>query len=636
MRILLCSLALSVALLILWSIGSLLRRFTGSPRGRWAATCGVGLAGLVFAGGIANLLHIAYRPAMWALIALCAGLAAWELTRGGFAAASARRRLGQALQDGAGRAELAVAAVVITAALLFTISTQLPPGEFNFHDDLQKYFAHPVRMLETGTLAGSPLSALGSETLGGQAFLQGLVLAVAGTRHISYINGVDAVMGLLLLLLLAAAAGWRRFGWFPGAAMGALLVALVNPQYVNVSGLYLGAALMATAILLTADEGEESASPVLLGVVYAGMIALKPTFGAFAAAHWAFSIPEWRLLAGEWKAALARAGRVVLCGGAAVAPWFLIHAANYFARGGAGGTAVPNGSDLAGANLLSTERLYDGDSVASYTALAGLTAFVGVLALAAWWTGRADEKRSARALRVFAGAASGVASFLIVIFYLGIYAGYQQSVRYVTPFVLGACVVPALLAPTLMGKIPRAASTLLPALATLAVAGSFVPAAAERAHQAERFGSILAFAPLAESPPYRPYIQASLSDQARARVEKLQSNVPAGEPILAWINTPYWLDYGRNRIVDVDTAGIASPWARFPQEVHYVLWQYKGYATRTPADYRERMHVPGARERLIAQESLAFADHITDLANTSPVVTSDDEFVLFRVDAEKK
>ena len=105
-------------------------------------------------------------------------------------------------------------------AMLFAIGTQLPPREFNYQDDLQKYFAHPVRMLETGVLRGSPLSALGSETLGGQAFLHGIVLSVL---PIPYINGVDAIFGLFVLLLIAASAAWRRFGIIPGAALAAFL-----------------------------------------------------------------------------------------------------------------------------------------------------------------------------------------------------------------------------------------------------------------------------------------------------------------------------------------------------------------------------------------------------------------------------
>lgn len=72
------------------------------------------------------------------------------------------------------------------------------PRAFNFHDDFQKYFAYPTRMLATGTLAGSTLSALGSETLGAQSFLHALVLSVL---PIGYINGVDAVFGQFALMV---------------------------------------------------------------------------------------------------------------------------------------------------------------------------------------------------------------------------------------------------------------------------------------------------------------------------------------------------------------------------------------------------------------------------------------------------
>ena len=61
---------------------------------------------------------------------------------------------------------------------IFTIATQLPPSIYNFHDDYQKYFAYPVRMVETGTVFGSPLSAMGLQTLGAQAFLDGFVVGV--------------------------------------------------------------------------------------------------------------------------------------------------------------------------------------------------------------------------------------------------------------------------------------------------------------------------------------------------------------------------------------------------------------------------------------------------------------------------
>lgn len=187
-------LILGVASLYGWGVAA--RRFTNAREGGWATTIALGLAALLFAGGLAALARIAYAPALWALA--LAGLVpcAWR---------PARRR--PVLPAGvSARLELALAALVIAAAAGFAIATQLPPRAFNFHDDFEKYFAFPVRLLATGTLAGAPLNALGAETLGGISLLHGMVLSAFPIR---YINGVDAVFGLLLLMALAASAGWQ-------------------------------------------------------------------------------------------------------------------------------------------------------------------------------------------------------------------------------------------------------------------------------------------------------------------------------------------------------------------------------------------------------------------------------------------
>jgi hypothetical protein len=87
-------------------------------------------------------------------------------------------------------------------------------------------------MLATGTLYGSPLSALGSETLGGQAFIHAFILLIA---PIQYINGADTIFGLMLLMCLSAAAGWQRFHVIPGALIAPLLIVSINPQLTSLS-----------------------------------------------------------------------------------------------------------------------------------------------------------------------------------------------------------------------------------------------------------------------------------------------------------------------------------------------------------------------------------------------------------------
>lgn len=627
MRILLAALAIIAAAFIMWGIGSAIRRFAKAPTGRWAVSVGIGLATVICAGGILNLAHIAYRTMIWVVIVVAVGVAISEARR------SRGPKREAVPRDSAARIEFALAAIVIAAAMLFAIATQLPPREFNYQDDLQKYFAHPVRMLETGTLHGSALSGLGSETLGGQAFLHGIVLSIL---PLPYINGVDAIFGLFALLLIASSAAWRRFGWFPGAALGALLIAIFNPLYANVSGLYTAAVLMATAVVLVADEREEP-SPVLLGLVYAALVAIKPSFGLFAAFHLVFATLAGAAQSKNWRQALAWPARVIACSAACVAPWFAMYLPTYFSHGTFAARSALNAIDLADVNLFSTKRLFDGDSVIPYTVMAAVAVFVAVLAVIAWNRDRNSADDEQKPLGLFAGAAAGVACFLTLMFYLPLWTGFQVCVRYSVPFLMGSCAISALMAPSLAGKLPRLTCVTIPALVCIAIFALFAPAAPARYEQAINYGSILEFSKLATLPDYGPYIERSLSNETRENIQKLQKNVPVGEPLLAWIDTPYLLDYHRNQIVDLDMAGTATSWAHIPAGTHYYLWEYQGYAVWKQGDYLKRIPEPGigARDRLIAKRSFDFANFLAALASRSEVIAQfndgGDRYVLFRV-----
>jgi hypothetical protein len=609
-----------LAVFICWGVGDALRELTGTAGGAWATSIGMGLGAIVFLGGLLNLTHLAYGPVLWVILILGLALSLWRV-----------RRLGLRGIDQGGWLEIAAATVVIGTVMLFTISTQLPPRMFNFHDDFEKYFSHPVRMLATGTVASGPLSSMGSETLGGQAFLQGFVLSIF---PIGYINGVDAVFGLFLLMILAASAGWRKFRWFPGAILGPILVAIINPQYVNVSALYLGGALMATAAMMVADEGEHgAASAMILGLLYAALVVLKPIFAVFVLCHLLLSIAPAKSDVGSGKQSLIWALRTLLWTAVGLAPWVALYIPDYLSRGMFAGQPSPQGS-RGELNLLSTHMLLYGSGYADYSAVAALAGAAAILALASWRRSTGGKEKRV-ACGVFAGAAAGVLSYLIVVVGLGPrLSGYETSLRFSIPFLLGPCVIAILMTPTL-AKLPRAISGLVPLLAGVIAVASFFSSAVSRYREAVRFHSVIAFNPMQQYPDYLSYNEYWLSPAAEEYVRGFQGKVPRGEQLLVWINTPFLLDYKRNAIVDVDTAGIASPWAHIPDGVHYVLWQYKGLGVRTSADYADVMAGEGARERRIAARALAFGGLLMRLSSSSQVIASDDKFVLIRIPAAR-
>ncbi len=475
-------------------------------------------------------------------------------------------------------------ALLIAAVMIFTIATQLPPGMYNGHDDFQKYFAYPVRMLQTGTVFGSPLSAMGTQTLGAQAFLDAFVVALF---PILYINGVDAVFGLFLCLTLAA----RFSSRLAMALLCVLSVVFIDPQYANISTLYCGSALI---MAVTTAPGTAA-----VGLLYAALIAMKPTFAVFVAIH---LLATFRSVRSTALTSLATAAFLL--------PWILVHAPHYLA---ALRTKIPAPTPVVGPverdslNLFSFAPLDYGPSAASYTLLIAAMALCGALYF--------------RERKVLAAAASGIATFFILIYVLGpLHAGYEQSLRYFAPVAIG-------LAPPIFGCGHRWLSVVLAATSL----ATFTPSVATRAESAWKAHSVWSFASSTRGCGLHGIHAARIKGgRKKETVRTLQEKVPAGETILAWINTPFYLDYKRNRIVDIDPAGIGNPWARVPK-AEYLIWDYDGFATRDAEWYRKQALDVGAGERRNAALSLDFMRKMDEMAKAGEVVYDNGEVKVVRL-----
>lgn len=599
--------------------GRIARALTRAGPAGPAATAGLGVAALVWLGGWLNLFHLAFAPVLLGVLGAGAAALVWPRRAGRPDAPPADPRT---------RAELLLALLLIAAAVGFRLATRFPPLLFNFHDDFEKYLAHPVRMLQTGTLAAGRTSALGAETLGGQAFLQGLWLVAL---PLPFVDAADSLFGFALLLALAATAGLRRGGVGSGAAPAAvLLAAAVEPQMVNASALYLGAALVATAILLpAAPDGRGDAGSPLLGLVHAGAIALKTSLAPFAALHAlalaALSLSRGRSLRLALRTLVCAAGWILV----GLAPWLLLHSSSYL-RASAAGSRSPIAPPPV-PPLLSVRPLIYGGTFAHYTALATLAGLAAAWAFAfGSRSTHAGEAARARAAAAAGGGAAAVAWIVLVGAVGRAAVGAEASVRLAIPILLGAAPLCAALAAERRATLPKGVS-LAPVAAALALAAAFLPALRARAWQALRSGSALAFLRPSQLRAYSAYNEAALGLAERERVRKAQQAVPPGEPLLAWIATPFHLDYRRNRIESIEVAGLVTPWAALPADARYALWQPRGYSRLTAAQLEERAASPFLYDRELAVRQFELERRLSELRARGTTLYDDGELAVFRL-----
>jgi hypothetical protein len=636
MKDILSAVILLVAAWLLWGIGHLTLRKCGRSAS-FPVCIGIGLAVLIFAGGVLNCAHIARAPVLWVLVVAMAAVTFFETRRFKFEPVKGR----------AAWIELIAAGLVIASVTGFAIHTQLPPRAFNSDDDFQRYFSHPVSMLATGSVLGSPLGGMGSTSLGAQAFLQGFVLSVF---PIGYINGVDAVFGLMVLMLICAAAGWRRYPRFPGTVLGPVMVAMINPRYVNVSSLYLGAALMATAVMLVVDEEEESGPPALvLGMVYAAMTALKSTFVFFPILHAPMAALMLSSRSSPWKESRNRPqlevvrwlAMVTLWAGLGIAPWVATHLPNYLATGMHGYDEV-SGTSGETLDLFSVEESDYRDCYLSYTVAVGGVALVAVGAAISRLAERHWLKRR-RAMAVLAAAGSCTLSYFLFMCVLGsAWFGYTPALHYFIPTLLGCGVPSIVLFPRLSLRLRTEALARIPVLLCALIVVTFTGSTIARYQQAVQWGSVLAFHKNSDSDQYLAYCRYCLSPEATDRIRDLQSKTPPGEPILAVLGTPFLMDFRRNDIVYMEPTGLLAPWARVPDHVHYVIWQYSPFTNygklSLPFEsrYSEMINGPNIQDRTIGVRYLGFTKRLQGLQTPSNTIYKDDEFAIFKLDGPFK
>ena len=576
-----------------------------------------------------NLCRIAYSGALAAIV--LAGLAL---------SVQSLRRDPMALQSF--KFESAAAwAIVLVGLTGFVIATQLAPALYNPYDDFQYFLAHAVRMVETGTLYGSPLNALGGEVLGAQAFLQGFVV---GFFPLKFINAADAVFCFFLSLALAGSVAFGRPKVWPAALVGTLAVFLIDPQYENVSSLYSTVAMVCALMIVTVDPREwgepgraqwrRAAVPALF---YAALIALKNTGLVFCGLHLGIGAVMFCWTTGKWRAGLLNAGRITVWSSIFLAPWLLLYAPYYLValtqpiRTPL--TPVPAVQEAHGiAVLFSPAETFYGGSLLAYTSLSLGLLLCSMFAMLRWRGHFRGGNPGQGALPALASAAAaGVASYLFWVLVGPRLQELTHALRYAIPFLIGACSAALPLWAAMTGRRDIAVCGSAIVLLVIFFASPLRERLGALLHQNSQLAYLHRWnhGQLARN---RDFEQWALAGQGAAAVHRLQEKIPPGQPFLAWTATPFLFDFHRNPIIDINIAGVGQLWGRIPR-APYLLLQYDGYGIPTEEVLQKDIKRNGRRVGMLDARALDVR-HYLQMIPASKIVADQDNIFLIRLDGD--
>lgn len=618
----------------------------------------VGIACLIFIGGMLNLARLAY-PATLILLLLVglgfflikpiANIKAWLATSRKVSLIDPVRFKsisGYALPVG-----------ILVIAVGFYAFTLLPTAAMNFGDDFNTYIPRPLRMLQTGTLAGGPYEVLGTDTLGAQAFLQGFMLL---GFPIEYLQGFDAVFGFALtgMLLIAIGKKFNLHGFYVALPLIGLIV--INPQTVNISPVYLGSAFIlgiafACCQLLEQMENPEGGTIPLMtagiiGLLLAGLLELKNTFLIYALAYFGLLFIGLILLSKNRRAILKTGGLAMSTALLAMLPWLALYAGNlvsavHIALRPSAARAANSFNSFQGhiSSLFSAEDTPYGGSALSYGIIVLMLALIGLYGLFKIRGGRVAPNRRGYMLVATASCMAGALSF----FFFGLIISPVVVVRYSCP-VLIATLPFAWLAVSIAdpdslhaARLPRfpgiktAMALAMPLLVVVLFWNNFV----ERVQRAYYLHITLPF-----HVDFSKYIEINrylLSSDLKQQIRGIQYTTQPGQKILAWIPEPMHLDFSRNEIYSIMYTSLLNPWLDMPlngdtkamagflkgQGIRYILWKEDDGSLERGIN--KGLSSPYAVYRRIAERQAYLRKMLASIMNGGSYLYNQDGMVLF-------
>ena len=525
--------------------------------------------------------------------------------------------------------------------LIVSIFSSINPDAYNYHDDFQKYFVHPIKMLETGSVFGGTLNAIGQQTLGGQAFFQSFFLSFIGLDAINVFDSVFCLtLSVFLLLELVLREKVPIFG-----ALIACLVVLIHPQYVNISSVYSVVLFILASIILSLELLRNYSNVnsfylkyvLALSFLFSSLVVLKTNnalfpliyffiFILFLFAFRKFSKPIFNIILVTPFLSLIL-----------IIPW-LIFSFNLFIDSAQSTNQTLNIKvpllqiESYFKNLFSNDLLFYGGSQLGYTSL---TIFGFLLIILTIFISKRDmkERQQLNKENLFLSFVSIVSGFIIyfLLILLGTkYAPITHLTRYSIPFIIATIPIGLFF---LFLSIPKdfLYSKSIFYIVIISISINFFPHYLKRITQSYECGSQLSFTTFACSNDYIDYNNHTLKEEKKIFVQKLQKNIPEKKTIMAWINTPFYLDFKRNEIIDISIGGFDNPWTKFPS-AEYMIWEYNGFATRSIKDLRVYANSSFLIDKRIAIRTLEHIKKINQLYKNGKIeiITDDGSVLIFK------
>ena len=101
---------------------------------------------------------------------------------------------------------------------------------------------------------------------------------------------------------------------------------------------------------------------------------------------------------------------------------------------------------------------------------------------------------------------------------------------------------------------------------------------------------------------------------------------------MAWINSPFFLDFKRNKIIEIDIAGLDNNWAIFPSS-NYMILEHDSYATRSIEDLKFSQMNAALIDRRYSIRALEHLQKIINLNKQKKlkIIFSNNSYSIFKI-----